>query len=383
MVKKDLVKQIAQQFTLAGPVVKCYPMEEGLINLTYCLECAIDKGIVRYVIQRINDTVFTEPEAMMSNIESVVNQLQMYKQSYPQSALEPLVLNPTKSGTAYFYSKELGYWRVYNFIENSIVFQQCDSVELAYNAGLGFGEFVFAMSESSVSQFVETIPQFHDTENRYENLKTAYQADGYARAISVVDEMKFFNQNTGYYTKITQELACQNIPWRIIHNDTKISNILFDRELGTPLSVIDLDTVMPGSVLYDFGDLIRTLLGQEDEKCAGQEVGLDMGLYASATNGFIEGCADLNTRELELLPLAPVVITLELAMRFLTDYLEGDKYFRTNSQNSDENLRRCRQQLALVKQLIAHQSEVERVIKDIVGKRKVLNNNEKRGKKSL
>ncbi len=265
-------------------------------------------------------------------------------------------------GDRYCLSDDGGTWRMYAMIENAFSRQLSDSPEEFCEVGRAFGRFQKLLSDFDASGLVETIPRFHDTANRYDNLMTSIKKDAAGRAGSVLSEIEFVKARKDVCSFILKGIRDGSFPLRVTHNDTKLNNILLDSATGRPVCVIDLDTVMPGSVLYDFGDAIRfgAATAAEDETDLSL-VGVDTKLFDAFVRGFIEGLeGSLTDAEIRAFPMGAVVITLETGIRFLTDYLDGDVYFRT--EYPQHNLDRARNQFAIVADLERKMPELERIV---------------------
>ena len=331
-------KEIAEKFYLDGNVTDIRPYGEGHINLT--LLVTTDKR--RYIMQKMNTRVFPDPDALMRNICGVTEHLRAH-------GVETLEVIPAKNGDPYWRGDEK--YRVYAFIENTVTYQQVPDLITFENSGRAFGEFQNYLAAFDASRLSETIPRFHDTPKRFADFCTALQADKYGRAKLCRKETEFLLSHRDTYSKITDGLKDGSIPLRVTHNDTKLNNILMDAKTGKARAVIDLDTIMPGSMLYDFGDSIRfgASTAPEDEKDLSM-VNFSLELFGAYARGFCGAVKDsITPREAELLPYSAYLMTVECGMRFLTDYLEGNVYFATKYE--EHNLVRCRTQLSLAGQM--------------------------------
>lgn len=341
---QDRLIEIAKHFALVGDVQSVTPYGNGHINDTF-LAITNQK---RYILQRMNTEIFTKPDALIENIEHVTDHLRkIIRERGGDETRETLTLVQTKDGLPCLQAED-GYFRVYDFLENSVCFEKVEKTEDFYNCGMAFGAFQKQLSSFPAETLHEVIENFHNTVWRFENLKKAVEEDKCGRKKDVLAEIEFAFAREKDCHVIVDALAKKEIPLRVTHNDTKLNNIMFDEKTQKPLCVIDLDTVMPGSALYDYGDSIRfgANTGAEDETDLSR-VGLDLELYKAYTDGYIKGCdGALTEREISLLPMGAKLMTLECGMRFLTDYLEGDTYFKIHRPN--HNLDRCRTQFKLV-----------------------------------
>lgn len=356
--EEDLITQILPSFAIEGSFVSSETIESGLINHTSCVSFSHDGRLNRYIIQRLNSTVFPEPEKVMENIQQVLGHL---KAADREKSPRLLRLIPTDTQTAFFHSVEFGFWRCYTFIESSKTFDTCESKELAFEAARGFGEFIDRLADFPADRLHEVLPDFHHTPLRYQDLVAAKEKDEFGRAESVQAELQFLKERESFFPLLTDGLENGSLPLRVTHNDTKINNILFDAASLKAAAVIDLDTVMPGSALYDFGDLVRTSVSDHLEDTVDlDEIEVRKEVFVALASGFLEGCPSLTEAEIELMPKAGVLIALELAMRFLSDYLNGDSYFKTT--RAGQNLDRCRVQLRLAELLERTEGEFREII---------------------
>ncbi len=343
----------AEQFCLQGKITEICPYGEGHINLTL-LVTTTEK---RYIMQKMNTRVFTDPDSLMANICGVTEHLQ-------SRGIETLCVIPTKDGQPYLKGEDC--FRVYDFIENTITYQKVTDKEVFKNSGRAFGEFQNYLAEFDASKLTETIKQFHDTPNRFANFKAALEANAFDRAKDCQEEINFILSHENTYGIAMAGLKDGSLPLRVTHNDTKLNNILMDAETGAARAVIDLDTIMPGSMLFDFGDSIRfgASTAAEDEKDL-DKVHFDINLFKAYAEGYVDAVRDsITEREAELLPYGSYLMTIECGMRFLTDYLSGDTYFATKYEG--HNLVRCRTQIRLASEMEAQFEAMGQIIKDIL-----------------
>ncbi len=311
----------------------------GHINKTY-----ISNSVPRLLIQQINTAVFPDPAGMMDNILSVTAYLQKHFARLGKNpARYTLTVVPTLSGKNYVQIDD-AFYRAYLFIENSVCYDMV-TPETLEKAGFAFGGFGKDLSDFPADTLNEVIPNFHNTPSRFADLCRAIEKDACGRAAGDKEEIAFFRAHEAFYRTVTDRIADGRIPLAVTHNDTKINNILFDKETGEAIAVIDLDTVMPGSRLYDFGDALRTgaATAAEDEEDLSL-VGFDAEKFRAFTHGYLAAAGDaLAEEEIALLPESALLLTLECGMRFLTDDLNGDVYFRIHRDR--HNLIRARNQI--------------------------------------
>lgn len=338
------LQEIAKKFKLE---LNCEPYGNGHINDTYIINNA-----PRYILQRINSDVFTKPEEVMENIEAVTDHLRKkIAAAGGDVCRETLTLIQTDDGRSFYKADENNYFRVYRFIENAVSYDRVENPVQFYNAAKAFGKFQNMLSDFPADRLHETIKKFHDTRSRLEAFRQSVKADVRGRAKYVVPEIEFVLSRESDCGVIVNATADGSVPIRVTHNDTKLNNVMLDSRTGEGVCVIDLDTVMPGSLLYDFGDAVRfgASSGDEDETDL-SKIYMSEELFEQFSRGFLEETASVMTdMEKELLPFSAKLMTLECGMRFLTDYLSGDTYFKIHRK--DHNLDRARTQFKLVKDM--------------------------------
>ena len=343
----------AKAFALDGEIVSIEPYGEGHINVTMLVTTTKK----RYIMQKMNTKVFTDPDSLMENICGVTQHLS-------SKGIETLNVVPTKDGHPFL--KADACYRVYDFIENTVTYQTVTDREIFKNSGAAFGEFQNYLAEFDASKLTETIKRFHDTPKRFADFKAALQADTFNRAKECQEEIAFILSHENTYGVAMAGLKDGSLPLRVTHNDTKLNNILMDAESGKARAVIDLDTIMPGSMLFDFGDSIRfgASTAAEDEKDL-EKVHFDISLFKAYAEGYCAAVKDsITDREAELLPYGAYLMTIECGMRFLTDYLSGDTYFATKYPG--HNLVRCRTQIRLASEMEAQETEMKKIIAEIL-----------------
>ncbi len=349
----NLYKSVAEQFCLKGEVTEICPYGEGHINLTL-LVTTTER---RYIMQKMNTRVFTDPDSLMANICGVTEHLRA-------RGIETLCVIPTKAGASYLKGEEC--YRVYDFIENTVTYQKVTDKEVFKNSGKAFGEFQNYLAEFDASKLTETIKRFHDTPKRFADFKAALEADAFDRAKDCKEEIEFILSRENTYGIAMEGLKDGSLPLRVTHNDTKLNNILMDSETGEARAVIDLDTIMPGSMLFDFGDSIRfgASTAAEDERDL-SKVHFDIELFKAYAEGYVGAVKDsITPREAELLPYGSYLMTIECGMRFLADYLSGDTYFATKYDG--HNLVRCRTQIRLASEMEAQFAPMSKIIENIL-----------------
>lgn len=349
MEDSKLLKEIAPQFAFEGEPETCVPFGSGHINDTYRVACRTDEGEKYYVLQRMNHSVFQNPEALMENISSVTAWLQReIIANGGDEKREALTLVPTKEGNPFYVDQEGEYWRVFLLIENASCYDTVEKAEDFYQSAVAFGRFQRMLADYPAATLHEIIPNFHNTVDRLRRFEAALDADPCGRAADVEKEVQFVLERRELAHYLCDRQADGRLPLRVTHNDTKLNNVMIDDETGKAICVVDLDTVMPGLSANDFGDSIRfgANTAAEDERDLSL-VSCSMELYEQYVKGYIEGCADaLTPEELDALPMGALLMTYECGMRFLTDYLEGDHYFKIHREG--HNLDRARSQFALL-----------------------------------
>ena len=349
---------IVGKFCVGGSFSDCVRYGEGHINDTFKVTMREGAGETHYILQRINHHLFSDVEKLMHNIELVTA---FCRKSVLARGGDPmrecLTLIRTKQDRAY-YSDGSNYFRMYVFIENATTYQTVRDPKDFYESAVAFGNFAALLADFDASQLYEVLPDFHDTKVRYQNFLSAVEKDACGRRRLVEREIAWVNAHKELCGKLVDAVKQGEIPLRVTHNDTKLNNVMLDDATGKGIAVIDLDTVMPGSLCYDFGDSIRfgCSTAAEDEPDTGK-VHFSLDLYQVYLKGYLSAVGKITPRERELLPWGAVLMTYECGMRFLTDYLEGDVYFRTH--RPQHNLDRARTQFKLVDDMLACFSEMQ------------------------
>lgn len=366
------IRSIAKQFLVTGEVSQIKECKSGHINSTYFVTFGSCSGGDdgrggKYVLQKINTYVFKNPDHLMSNIVGVTNYLRGIIESEGGDVERgTLRFIPCRDGKYYYRAEDGGCYRMYVFIDDVISYQLADSTELFEKAGYAFGDFQNKLAGYDATTLYETIPDFHNTKNRYERFDAVASACSSGREATAAGDIAFIRERKDKCAFIVDAIADREIPVRVTHNDTKLNNILMDKTTGEGICIIDLDTVMPGSVLYDFGDAIRfgASSAVEDETDL-DKVFFRTDMFEAFARGYIRGAGGkLTESEIRNLPMGAYIITLESGMRFLTDFLENDVYFRT--EYSDHNLIRARNQLKLVYDIETRMNEFNCIINKLI-----------------
>lgn len=358
--------EVCQNFTVRGPCSGGVPHGNGHINDTFAVTCDDTGRPVRYILQRINHRIFKDIPALMDNISRVTSHTVSRMSSKAGGGHDPrrtLKLIPTHTGKAYYVDAEGCYWRCYVFIEHAHTFDLIQSSTQAGAAARAFGEFLALLGDLDGPRLHETIPDFHHTPQRLQRLREALAADPCGRVPEVAAEVAFALEREELAHTLVRLHQTGDLPERVTHNDTKLNNVMLDEHTGEGLAVIDLDTVMPGFAVNDFGDLGRTAANAalEDEADLTQ-VTVRLDAYDALIQGFLVGARPLLTsREIDLLPLGVRLMTYENGVRFLTDHLLGDTYYKIHRPG--HNLDRCRNQFKLVTELEAAAAQIDAMIR--------------------
>ena len=362
MVNKEKVRQIIRQFRIQGDCKSFEPHGGGHINETFRVINS-NPTYPDYLLQKINHQVFKHVDQLMENMQRVLDHL--HSQNKENNGVKSLVLVPSNSKKFYFQDSEGGFWRMFEFVEDSKVFETISSPTIAYEGGKMFGEFLIHLSDLSPDLFYEVIPDFHNIHFRFKNLFDAEQKDTEGRVGEVQQELNFIKERIEIMGTF-QELNKKNLlPKRVTHNDTKLNNVLFDQN-NHGLCVIDLDTVMPGFVHYDFGDAIRTCANTapEDEPDL-SKINVSLPMFEAFARGYLEKTKQILTpTEIQYLPLSGAFMAFIMGVRFLTDYLMGDVYYKTNFPG--QNLQRAKSQLMLTKKIEENYDSMHRIIQEIL-----------------
>ncbi|MCX5632084.1 MAG: aminoglycoside phosphotransferase family protein [Phycisphaerae bacterium] len=364
--KADYLKNICAKFLIEGEFVNSKPYGSGHINDTYAVTFRQASNTKRYILQRINNTIFTDVPGLMNNIVRVTKHIRdkLEKQKADDIARKVLTVVSTAKGNSYYGDTDGNFWRMYIFIEKARTYDVPESLEQIYEAARAFGNFQQMLIDLPQPALIETIPDFHNALKRLEVFKNVLNADVCNRAKDIKEEVEFLHKNEQIFYTLSGLIKTGQIRIRITHNDTKVNNVLMDGDTGRGICVIDLDTVMPGLSLYDFGDIIRTSISSaaEDERNL-SKVMMEMPRFEAVLKGYLASAGKfLNKTELENLILGSKYITLVIGMRFLTDYLNGDKYFKIHREG--HNLDRCRTQFKLVDSINKQEDEMMLLVKE-------------------
>jgi thiamine kinase-like enzyme len=358
-------KVIIPKFNFKGDFISANVYGSGHIHDTYAVVFQASRKIRRYILQRINQCVFRDPSGVMRNIQIVTDHLQrkiIANGGDPQR--ETLNLVPTRDGNLYYRTDEGEYWRSYTFIEGARTYDIAENLDSVYNAAKAFGNFQKMLSDLPSEQLVETIPNFHHTGMRYQTFQDAVTKDVMKRSRLCQPEIDFVTKRAAMTSTLTDMLALDELPVRVTHNDTKFNNVMIDDQTGKGICIVDLDTVMPGLSLYDFGDAIRSITNSAAEDEADlSKVNFDLEIYRCYAHGYLDAAGEILTpQEVMQLPFSAILMTLECGMRFLTDHLQGDIYYKIHRQN--HNLDRCRTQFKLVRDMEEQLDLMTQIISD-------------------
>ncbi len=351
----------ARQFQIAGEFLGATPYGSGHINDSFCAVFDRAGRPVRIILQRINHHIFKNPVALMENVQRVTSHLATQVADEPDSDRRALTLIPARDSRAWHVDEEGNHWRAYHFIERAHSYDAVENAQQAFEAAKAFGRFQQLLAGLPAPRLHDTIPDFHHTPKRFAALERAIAADAANRAILGRPEIEFARA----HQSITGVLLDANLPERVTHNDTKFNNVLLDDDTGEGICVIDLDTVMPGLVHYDFGDMVRTTTStaQEDERDLAK-VTMQFPMFEALVRGYLASTGNFLTKaEKQFLAFSGKLITFEIGVRFLTDYLAGDTYFKVHREG--QNLDRCRTQFKLVQSIEQQEEKMERLIESI------------------
>ena len=374
---RDKLVYLCEQFRIPGELILYRWIPTGHINISYYVALYDGREVKQYLVQKINTYVFRQPIGMMRNIDLITQHVMAKEQAMERR--RRLHFHHTAAGRNYvvlrdgvsvepegvdFQEKNVEFWRLYNFIESSVSFETADgNADVLRISGRAFGRFLRQLQDFDASCLIESIPHFHDTRYRMNTFFDLVARDELGRAAECRPEIETIRQYRAFGETLCEAIDRGELPIRVTHNDTKTNNILFDRDTLDPLVIIDLDTCMPGLACYDFGDTIRFAACTAEEDLA-EGMRLDLDLMCAYTEGYLSEVRDvLTAAEIESLPVGAAVITLELASRFLGDYLIGDKYFRIDYP--EQNLMRTRAQLALFADMMAHMDDMRAIVREL------------------
>ena len=356
------LEQVSRLFRIEGTYVGYEMIQVGNVNKTYEVKFILPDGTPKsFLVQNVNTYAFRHPVELMDNIDKVTEHIRAKKPG--QVALH---FHHTADRKTYVIDGK-NFWRMTNYIV-SVTHDEARNLELIRNAGKAFGEFQMQLADFDITQLFETIPGFHNTRQRFENLKKSVAADPVGRVAEVRQELSWLMEVEDKACTLTDMMTAGQLPLRVTHNDTKINNVLFEKGGVAPLVVVDLDTVMPGLVGHDFGDAVRFAANFVAEDCAQPEkAGVNLEVFRSFAEGFLEMTAKtLTEQEISTLALSCFALTVELATRFLADYIDGDLYFKVNSP--EHNIVRTRCQIALAKDMLEKMPQMERIVLECAAK---------------
>jgi hypothetical protein len=364
MDQEHFIEDISRQFQIYGEILHAEPCKIGHINETFAATYAQAGTRVRYIHQKINQNVFKDPESLMNNLTRVTTHIRnkLSRRGERDVTRKALILVPARDGRPFHRNGDGDYWRTFFFVEGAQTFEAVQTTAQAFQAGCAFGNFQSLLVDLPGERLVETIPGFHNTRKRFDHFQKAAGEDHCNRAQSASAEIDFALRHEGIVDVLLNALASGQIPERITHNDTKFNNVMLDNATGSQICVLDLDTVMPGLVLYDFGDMVRTTTSStlEDEKDLSR-IQMQMPMFEALTRGYLEAAGEfLTPAEKALLAFSGKLITFTIGLRFLTDYLAGDKYFRVHRPG--HNLDRCRTQFKLMESIEQQEEAMQNLI---------------------
>ena len=346
---------LARNFRIEGNPVTCELYGNGHINTTYKVDC--DTGH-EYIIQKLNTNTFKDPHMLMDNLAAITSHLKMKTDNHR----EVLSLVKAESGASHVIDDMGGFWRAFEFVTDSVCLERAETVDDFYESAVAFGRFQNMLIDFPTHTLGETIPDFHDTEKRYAAFKEAVAQDKLGRVAGIQDEIDFVLEREPFASIFMDHIKAGEVPLRVTHNDAKLNNVLFDKDTRKGVCVIDLDTVMPGVVMNDFGDAIRfgASTAAEDEKDL-RKVEMSLELFAAFVKGFLSTCGDnLTQLEIDLLPTGAKMMTLECGIRFLGDYIAGDTYFSIHYP--EQNLDRFRTHLKLVSDMESKWDQMHEIV---------------------
>lgn len=359
----SVAEKISENFKLEGEVISAVKYGSGHINDTFLVTTKVNGGERKYILQRINKNVFKRPDLLMKNFASVTGHLaKKIAENGGDVKRETLNLIKTFEDGDYYESPEGDYWRMLRFVSDNNCYDKVEHPIQFYHSAVAFGNFQRLLGDFPAETLYETIPNFHNTPDRFKNLMAEVEKDSFGRLAEVLPEVEFARAREEFAGTLEREHEAGRLPLKVTHNDTKLNNILFDAATDKPICVVDLDTIMPGYSVNDFGDSIRfgASTAAEDEEDL-SKVHFDIELYELYVKGFIEGVGNALTEgELKMLPVGAIMMTFECGMRFLTDYLAGDTYFRTSRPK--QNLDRCRTQFKLVSEMESKLDEMINIV---------------------
>jgi Phosphotransferase enzyme family len=362
MNSKHDVRDVARHFQIYGEFRSAEPYGSGHINDTYCAIFDQAGTVARYILQRINHNIFKKPVSLMENIQRVTTHLAGKMSGEPDFSRRVLTLIPVRNGLIYHHDEQGNYWRAYLFIEKAKTYDAVESAGQAFEAARAYGRFQKLLADLPAPRLHDTIPDFHHTPKRFAALVKAIENDASNRAGLAKAEIDFALQRAA----IVDVLINAKLPERVTHNDTKFNNVMLDDVTGEGVCVVDLDTLMPGLTLYDFGDMVRTTTSpaKEDELDL-TRVAMQLPMFEALLKGYLTFAVDfLTPAEKRLLAFSGKLITFEIGLRFLTDFLGGDTYFKVH--RNGHNLDRCRTQFKLVESIEQQEAQMNKLVEEFL-----------------
>ncbi len=363
---KHDIKSIVKHFRICGELTEIRPLPRGHINDTYVLTTRENEHTVRYILQRINHTVFRDPPSVMGNIIRVTEHIRSRMQRIdPDRASRQLTVIAGVDDTCFHKDARGSFWRVYNFIEDAVAYDTIESAELAYEAARMFGWFQKMLIDLPGPALHESICNFHNTPKRFETFQQILKEDTCNRAKNAKPEINFLFDNAAICDVLLNLVDKGKIPVRVTHNDAKVNNVMLDKSTNKGVCIVDLDTVMPGLSIYDFGDMVRTgtTFADEDERDL-SKIAMNLPMFEVLARGYAEQSKHfLTSTEKEHLAFAGKLITFEQLIRFLADYLAGDVYYKVHREG--HNLDRSRTQMKLVQSIIEQEESMNKVVERV------------------
>ncbi len=363
---KHNLRKISSHFQIYGDFTEAIDYGTGHINDTYLSTFQSGSSLTHYIHQRINQSVFTDPPSLMENIDRVTRHIRAKLKAAGEIDRDRrcLTLIPTIENASFHLDEDGNHWRTYIFIENARTYDVIETTKQAAEAASSFGEFQKCLVDLEGPDLHETIPNFHNSPKRLEAFQETLRKDVKNRAVTAKPEIAFIEQKADFVNRLLALHSKGEIPYRITHNDTKLNNVMIDDETSQGICVIDLDTVMPGFALYDFGDMVRTATSPapEDEQDL-SKVTMRMPIFEALVQGYLSSSKDfLTPAEKSNLVFSGKLMTFELVLRFLMDHLQGDTYFKIHREN--HNLDRCRTQVALINSIEEQEDEMQKIVED-------------------
>jgi len=361
--QKQELRDITEVFSTIGEFIDAIPFGSGHINDTYLITTSSEK----YILQKINHNIFINIEMMNQNIIKALKHLNSKQKLNNDTRFKKLDIILSKDGANHYKDTNANYWRMMNFVSDSISFDVADKPEIAYEAAKAYGYFQKNLIDLDTKDFFPVIKDFHNLEMRINSFQDVVETNTLNRNQFAINEIEFVKAHIHISIRLNDLLKNKIIPLRITHNDTKINNVLIDKNSLKGIAVIDLDTIMPGTVLFDFGDMVRTFTSPaEEDETDLSKVDLRLDIFKALAEGYLSELRDVITdSELNNLVFGGKVMTFMIGLRFLTDFLQGDIYFKTSRKN--HNLDRCRTQFKLLKEIKNKEVKLNQIINNLLG----------------